>query len=234
MYLQTLECQLSKLNLVIQVSCCDRGAEIWLERSRKWFRCVDLLMTCCASDVGRLHEFLCAVFCIGGVLHWRFVGLIACISGKLVQVRMSWFILNRRFKHSHSTRKHKLGKYGIMRGWVISIDVIIHHFTRNRNQRSTSEKNLINVYILSLTIPAKAESSKNQLEIFKSSLFVTWQHQIQSSEAMAITWSRISLKGVKWYLWIHGKCVWEKYFSSHGHWAMHPSYPHNTMLPGGK
>jgi len=88
-YLQTLECQLSKLNLVIQVSCCDRGAEIWLERSRKWFRCVDLLMTCCASDVGRLHEFLCAVFCIGRVLQWRFFGLIACISGKLVQVRMS-------------------------------------------------------------------------------------------------------------------------------------------------
>jgi len=29
------------------------------------------------------------VFCIGGVLQWRFVGLIACISGKLVQVRMS-------------------------------------------------------------------------------------------------------------------------------------------------
>jgi hypothetical protein len=55
------------------------------------------------------------------------------------------FLLSGRFKHSHSTRKHKLGKYGIVRRWVVSINVIIHHFTRNRNQRSTSEENPINV-----------------------------------------------------------------------------------------
>jgi hypothetical protein len=65
------------------------------------------------------------------------------------------------FYHSYRAREHKLGKYRKMWWWITSINIIIHHFTWNWNQRSTSEKDPINVKILCLSIPAEAKRSEN-------------------------------------------------------------------------
>lgn len=49
------------------------------------------------------------------------------------------------FNQSHSTGKHKLCEYGVVRGRIIAINVITDHFAQNGNERSTSEKNPVNM-----------------------------------------------------------------------------------------
>lgn len=77
--------------------------------------------------------------------------------------RILWYLVlcrsRRHLKHSHGTRKHELREYGIVRGRVTAINIIIHHFARYGHQRSTSEQNPVYVKVLSLAIPTKAKGS---------------------------------------------------------------------------
>lgn len=82
-------------------------------------------------------------------------------------------ILSRRLGQPHCAWKHELSKYRVVGRRVIAIDVVIHHLTRDGDQRPASEENPVDMQILSLAIPAETESSEYQLQEFESSLFIT-------------------------------------------------------------